>query len=345
MREDVEEFFKEAGCAVLRVKFSTDHETKKFKGYGYVIFGDLDSLTTAVSLSEREFMGRPLRVDYTDRETSIKHGTFQERSPFGDRPFQQRERRPRYEDDRPQSEADKDTQWRRTATEAPSESQQSETRTNPFGNMKRNFQQRPPREQQEERQELPAERPRLNLKPRTTEVPVGGNSTASSDLFGEGKAWEKPKDERIEKKLSEIDAKKEKTEESTTVKTTEREPQTENKTSDDSAPSNPFNFKKNYERREYREPREPREQRERQPREPREGEEQNPKKKSYDFSNFKPRNTQEGSQERKPRFEGDRSDRPQRKFDQPKQAEKPAPQSKNAPTNINTFDALGEENE
>ncbi|CAH2036195.1 unnamed protein product [Thlaspi arvense] len=73
-RSDVENFFKEAG-EVVDVRFATDREDGRFKGYGHVEFATAEAAQKALS----EFNGRPLLGREIRLDIAVERG---ERQPY-----------------------------------------------------------------------------------------------------------------------------------------------------------------------------------------------------------------------------------------------------------------------
>lgn len=65
-RDEIQKFFEERGCKVLNVRLLMNKETQKPKGFGYVIFEELEDLKKAVGLSGQELLDRPLRIDVAE---------------------------------------------------------------------------------------------------------------------------------------------------------------------------------------------------------------------------------------------------------------------------------------
>lgn len=62
--EDVRDFFESRGFAVESVKFITDRETGRSKGFGFVTFPDrTDRQTIIAATHNQELIGRPLAVE------------------------------------------------------------------------------------------------------------------------------------------------------------------------------------------------------------------------------------------------------------------------------------------
>ena len=62
--EAVREFFQDCG-QIDQVRFSTDCESRKFKGFGHVEFAESDRTDKAVAKAGQDLMGRPIRVDFS----------------------------------------------------------------------------------------------------------------------------------------------------------------------------------------------------------------------------------------------------------------------------------------
>lgn len=205
----IAEFFGDS--TVEDIKLVTDRETGKFKGFGYVTFYTIEGLKFALSLGGEDFLGRPVKVDVSEqRRDQRKTGGFERRDGgFEKREggFERREprterveRKPRDyehqgEEDKPKTEADVDSNWRKKPTGyvAPKPKEREQRQDRP----ERSF---------EKRSNEPFERKKLNLAP-PSEKKVETTSTPKKDSpFGEGKAWV-PKDnvkkleEKVEKEL------------------------------------------------------------------------------------------------------------------------------------------------
>jgi translation initiation factor 4B len=64
------EFFKDVGAEVTEIRLVTDSQDGRSKGFGYVEFDSLDSLKLALEQNDRDFHGRPIRVDVADKRKS-----------------------------------------------------------------------------------------------------------------------------------------------------------------------------------------------------------------------------------------------------------------------------------
>lgn len=179
---ELEDFFA-SQCKVSSVRLVTDPETRRPKGFGYVEFGDKDSLIAALGANGVSYAGRPIRVDVADQKDSKRGNSGGSR--FGsDR------------GDQPPSEADSGP-WRRGEALPPRPVQ--EPRSSPFGGRPSNFDER--------RQESRGgeQRKQLNLQPRTQPLPDANPPAVSyagkkNNPFGEAKprdelAWQKKKQE------------------------------------------------------------------------------------------------------------------------------------------------------
>lgn len=65
--EDVQDFFRD--CEVKEVRIVRDKMDDKPKGFGYVTFGSLEGLKTALSLSNGSLAGRAVRVSVAEPRT------------------------------------------------------------------------------------------------------------------------------------------------------------------------------------------------------------------------------------------------------------------------------------
>lgn len=61
---DVEEFLK--GCKVTSVRIVEDKVDHKPKGFGYVEFASLEDLKTALTFTEKNFMGRNVKISIAE---------------------------------------------------------------------------------------------------------------------------------------------------------------------------------------------------------------------------------------------------------------------------------------
>lgn len=75
-RQQVEQFFCDHGCQVASLRYHTDQEDQKFRGFCHVDFADEDSLETALKLAGTDFKGRQLRIMHslTKKSTTDKRG-------------------------------------------------------------------------------------------------------------------------------------------------------------------------------------------------------------------------------------------------------------------------------
>lgn len=54
------------GCEVTNIRIVEDKMDHKPKGFGYVEFASVDGLKKALSLTDTQFMGRPIRVSVAE---------------------------------------------------------------------------------------------------------------------------------------------------------------------------------------------------------------------------------------------------------------------------------------
>lgn len=59
---DIKRFFK--GCRIDDVRLTVDKNTGDFRGYGHVDFSDEESLEKAVTMNQKQLLGRPIKVSY-----------------------------------------------------------------------------------------------------------------------------------------------------------------------------------------------------------------------------------------------------------------------------------------
>jgi len=62
--EALREFFQDCG-QIDQVRFSTDLESRNFKGFGHVEFIESDNTDKAVSKAGQDLMGHLIRVDFS----------------------------------------------------------------------------------------------------------------------------------------------------------------------------------------------------------------------------------------------------------------------------------------
>lgn len=180
--DDVGNFFDSMGpCKVDDVVLRTDRETGRPKGIGYVIFKDVESLKTAVeNMHGMDFMGRPIRVDYTDAEVARKIAFPQESKSWIDN-FKSRPPRDgmmsRFSG--PKTEADEVDVWRRGERVVEKQS----ARFQSFGGKRRD-------ERRHDRQ------------PRNGDSRAAEKKPEKPSPFGEGKAWDNTDiDKQLEERL------------------------------------------------------------------------------------------------------------------------------------------------
>lgn len=68
---DVEEFFKD--CQVTNVRIVEDKVDQRPKGFGYVEFATLDGLKKALEYTERNFMGRNVKISVAEPRMFSKY--------------------------------------------------------------------------------------------------------------------------------------------------------------------------------------------------------------------------------------------------------------------------------
>ncbi|KAI8331349.1 hypothetical protein BC941DRAFT_438930 [Chlamydoabsidia padenii] len=190
--DDLVEFF--SGLKVNHFRIMRDRESDRSKGYGYIEFEDLDSLKAALELNGEPLQNRAIRVNVADppkerqerpeRQDRTNVGTWRREGPVvlpeRERPertggFRERQERP----ERTFGDRRSDTSWSGGA----------------FANNNR-------------RRDAPAERPRLNLLPRS----VSGNKTDEgaaksnkSSPFGQAKPVDTTKVlNRVEDKMQHL---------------------------------------------------------------------------------------------------------------------------------------------
>ncbi|KAG2218588.1 hypothetical protein INT45_013642 [Circinella minor] len=191
--DDLADFFGQMKIANIRILRDRDERSK---GFGYVEFEDLDSLKGALELSGESLQGRTIRVNVAE--------------PPKDRP----ERAPR------QPDRTDVNSWRREAPVESSERRGGGGGRGGFrGGREGGFQDRrgdtswgggafSKRENRFGSRDAPAERPRLNLKPRSADLPSSGTSTQTNSNKPNPFGGAKPVDtesvlQKVEKKLTE----------------------------------------------------------------------------------------------------------------------------------------------
>jgi len=83
-QDDLLDFFGQ-DCKVSNVRLLTSRETNKPKGFGYVEFGDLDSLKRAVARNGEVLLDRPLRIDVAEAKSDENRDRGAWKSHPGDR--------------------------------------------------------------------------------------------------------------------------------------------------------------------------------------------------------------------------------------------------------------------
>lgn len=94
-QEDIEDFFRE--CQVTSVRIVEDKMDRKPKGFGYVEFGTLEGLKTALALSGSSLAGRNVRISVADPpkdrpEQSRDFSDWSRKGPLPDLPGQNQRR-------------------------------------------------------------------------------------------------------------------------------------------------------------------------------------------------------------------------------------------------------------
>lgn len=68
-QKTIKKLFKDCG-EIEHVRFATDRETGKVKGFGYIEFVNAESVDEAIKLQGQMVMGRPISVDYAENRRS-----------------------------------------------------------------------------------------------------------------------------------------------------------------------------------------------------------------------------------------------------------------------------------
>ena len=68
-QKSVKKVFKDCG-EIEHVRFATDRETGKVRGFGYIEFVNAESVDEAMKLQGQMVMGRPIRIDYAENRRS-----------------------------------------------------------------------------------------------------------------------------------------------------------------------------------------------------------------------------------------------------------------------------------
>ncbi len=61
--DDLEEFFKEHGCACTKAIVISDRDTGQSKGFGFVDFDDDDAFDNALKLTGTDLQGRAVNIN------------------------------------------------------------------------------------------------------------------------------------------------------------------------------------------------------------------------------------------------------------------------------------------
>lgn len=216
-RQEIADFFGEDLIEDIHLPF--DKEKGKIKGFGYADFYNREGLKHALSLNGEEFKGRRLKIDISDTSNRPPRQQREDRQYPTDRKTRYNneghERRPLMEDKLKEVDtvADKDSDWRKKdGSYKPKEFKRPQgEKFNHRGGYEHDdssYGRRPPRQQRQdgesspniggEGQEPKVERKKLNLQPRDETLAQAIEVKKSTEIFGEGHAWE-PKKEIVEK--------------------------------------------------------------------------------------------------------------------------------------------------
>ncbi|XP_061401149.1 eukaryotic translation initiation factor 4B-like [Musca vetustissima] len=200
--DDVYDFFNNTNIISVRLP-REDGESGRLRGYGYIEFETRDDLIQALSLPDPSIKGRRIRIELSN-DSDHKHGPRRNYETHNDEDNTDwRRQKPRNDlndrgfDLKPQNSSGVGSSWR------------SQNYTNSKSSSNTHF-------HSENRNNIIAERPRLNLKPRTLPLPEKDISLNNSEskvddkktaekIFGSAKPVDTTaRDLEIEKRLSEI---------------------------------------------------------------------------------------------------------------------------------------------
>ncbi|KAI8093041.1 uncharacterized protein BX664DRAFT_384525 [Halteromyces radiatus] len=202
--DDLADFF--SNMKIVHLRILRDRESDRSKGYGYIEFEDLDSLKAALELSGESLQNRAVRVNVADppkerperpeRQDRTNVGSWRREGPVV---LPERQERPE-RSERHGGFRDRHERPERTFVDRRSDTSWSGGAFNKDGNRRR---------------DPPAERPRLNLLPRTINANKSEDKSSSTKASPFGLA--KPVDtskvlERVEDKIQHLkvdDGKKE----------------------------------------------------------------------------------------------------------------------------------------
>eukprot|EP00744_Colponema_vietnamica_P002904 GILI01004515.1.p1 GENE.GILI01004515.1~~GILI01004515.1.p1 ORF type:complete len:386 (+),score=114.76 GILI01004515.1:103-1260(+) len=241
--QDVGNYFYNNGCDVEDVQIPIDRESNRPRGIAYVTFKDLKSLELALTFAEREFRNRKLLVDVADQKSGRPvYDGFEKTGARGGRRGGH--------DDRDSRGGDRQGRGGfldRDRGSFGGRDRDFGSRDRDFGGRDRDFnnrerdnhrEHREPREDRRERspqtaestepaREVPAERPRLALLPRTKPVEAPAADGRKPDIFGAAK----PRDEQEYERRKREEEEKRKKEEPAPAPVAEEKKEEEPRTS------------------------------------------------------------------------------------------------------------------